>query len=173
VLIDPSVFIFAITSAIPGRADPFSQQCYWLLHRCRVRSVQGLVSTLTLARIWKQLEALAMVKQSQLQENAIQHTLVRGFPAISEAFAFGSRVAELAASSLSIISIERQDFEHALALTRNQCLDIDSALTLAAAERDYGPRVQVATGLGNFDRLKMAGRIDFELFRAGDVFPKG
>ena len=110
-----------------------------------------------------------MIKTSPYADAAIQEALVRGFRSNNEVFDYGSRVAELAASSLSIISVMREDFAHAAELTRSHFIDIDSALTLAAAEREYGPRVQVVTALGNFDSLKASGTIDFKLFRVRDV----
>lgn len=112
-----------------------------------------------------------MIKQAPYPGEAVQEALVRGFRAYNEAFDYGTRVAELAASSISIVTVERQDFAHAVELTRSHYLDIDSALTLAAVEREYGPRVQVATGMGNFDSLKASGTFNFDLFRARDVLP--
>jgi hypothetical protein len=112
-----------------------------------------------------------MIKEAPHTEEAVQKALVRGFRANNEAFDYGTRVAELAASSISIVTVEREDFGHAVELTRSRYVDIDSALTLAATEREYGPCAQVATGVANFDSLKASGTLNFDLFRARDVLP--
>lgn len=169
VLLDPSVFLLAITTRVSGTADPSSSECYWLLQRCRTQAIQGIVSTISLTRLWKQLEAIALLKTETDQDEAVHQTIVKGVPSGVDQFDFAGRVLELATSSLCVATIERQDFSRAIELTRGLYFEIDSALSVAAVEREYGASFAVATATENFDHVDRAGRCQFEVFRAGDV----
>jgi hypothetical protein len=169
VIIDPSIFLFAITAASSGVAEARSAQCYWFLDRCRVRTVLGIISTVTLVRLWKQLEAIAALKTGDLQDAAKHQALVCGVPTDAPQLNFAARVVELAATSLSIVTVQREDFSRAADLTRGLFFDIDSALTVAAVEREYRDSFHVATATSNFDTIHASRRCEFELFRPTDI----
>jgi hypothetical protein len=169
VIIDPSIFLFAITAASSGVAEARSAQCYWFLDRCRVRAILGIISTVTLARLWKQLETIAALKTGGRQGAAKHQALVCGVPTDAPQLNFAARVVELAATSLSIVTVQREDFSRAADLTRGLLFDIDSALTIAAFEREYRDSFHVATATSNFDVLHVSGRCEFELYRPTDI----
>jgi hypothetical protein len=169
VIIDPSIFLFAITAAPNGVAEARSAQCYWFLDRCRVRAILGIISTVTLVRLWKQLETIAALKTGDRQGTAKHQTLVCGVPTDTPQLNFAARVVELAATSLSIVTVQREDFARAADLTRGLVFDIDSALTVAAVEREYQDSFHVATATSNFDVLHVSGRCKFELHRPTDI----
>lgn len=169
VIIDPSIFLFAITAASSGVAEARSAQCYSFLDRCRVRAILGIISTVTLVRLWKQLEAIAALKTGDPQDAAKHQALVCGVPTDAPQINFSSRIVELAGTSLSIVTVQREDFSRAADLTRGLLFDIDSALTVAAVEREYRDSFHVATATSNFDVFHVSGRCEFELYRPTDI----
>lgn len=170
VLIDPSIFLYAITAAPTGVAEARSTECYWLLDRCRTRAVLGIISTATLTRLWKQLEAIAVLKNGDSRDTAKRQALICGVPADAPQLNFAARIVELAATNLVILTIQREDFARAGELSSGLLFDIDSALTVAAVEREYNDTFCVATATSNFDALVGSRRSEFlSLYRPSDV----
>lgn len=169
VVIEPTILVFAVVTAKPGTTQPFSVECERLMKRCRVKEVQGIISSLALTRFWKELEALSFIKSGSSIRDAAQKAIIEGSTAGVAGLDAGKRVLALAESSLSVVTVEREDYRQAVELTRDLVCGIDAALTIAAVERVYGQTFGVATALDHFKSLHDSGRCKFEIFQPTDA----
>ena len=143
-LVDSNIFIYA--------ANLDSQQCVELFDRCRKGSVDGLITTVTLAECchrWMMLEA---VQKKFIAGSNPAKTLSSKPGVIKNLTDYAARVNGLIHGTLQIRSVETEDFVAALQLQRRWGLLTNDSLQLAVAER-LGIN-EIATADSHFDAIQ-------------------
>jgi predicted nucleic acid-binding protein len=155
VLVDANVILYAL--------DHKSGSCRQFLARCQAQTVEGIVTTVTIAEVAHR-RMVEEARANGLTGSNPARALARRSELIRQLRVYAEDVRDLLDGELGVQSVRAEDFYVALELQRQHGLLTNDSLNLAVAQR-IGTR-EIATADSNFDIVQ--GLI---VYKPGDINP--